>query len=171
MGYGFQTPGDVADTMMRIAGFTPRTVLEPSSGIGNLVVAAKIAFPDADITSVELDADYCREQRQRGFVVTCADFFSFDDPDTKYDLVVANPPHSPMLVGYEMMERLAVFSCRIIAIMPWLWMINSQSRHEKWRPHLRSVTQLPRSTFPGARIQTAIFDVDLSRKFGFTRYK
>lgn len=171
MGYGFQTPPDVAATMMRMVGFTPRTVLEPSSGIGNLVSAAKTAFPDAEITSVESDAEYCREQRRRGFDVTCADFFSFDEPDTKYDLVVANPPHSPMLVGYGMMDRLAAFSCRIVVIMPWLWMINSQSRHERWRPHLRGVTHLPRNTFPGARIQTAIFDVDLSRRFDFTRYR
>jgi len=85
-------------------------------------------------------------------------------------LVVANPPHSPMLVGYRIMDRLADFSSRIIAIMPWLWMINSQSRHERWRPRLRGATQLPRSTFPGARIQTAIFDVDLSKKFSFTKY-
>jgi len=169
VGYGFQTPSAVADAMMKMAGFTPCTILEPSSGVGNLVVAAKNAFPGAEITSVESDAEYCRDQRQRGFDVICTDFFNYE-PDTKYDLVVANPPHSPMLVGYKMMDRLAAFSSRIIVIMPWLWMINSQSRHEKWRPHLRGVTHLPRSTFPGARIQTAIFDVDLSRKFSFTRY-
>jgi len=175
MGYGFQTPPVVADRMMVIAAEdavsqAPLSVLEPCSGLGSLVVAARHAFPKARVDSFELDADYCREQQRLVGDVVQADFFQLPTPAEKYDLVVANPPHSPMLQGYEMMDRLATFSDRIVVIMPWLWLINSQARHETWRPHIRRAVQLPRSTFPGARIQTAIFDVDLSRRFEYTLY-
>ncbi len=50
MGYGFQTPPAIADAMMAAVGFTPRTVLEPCPGAGNLISAAKDAFPDAGST-------------------------------------------------------------------------------------------------------------------------
>lgn len=170
MGYGFQTPANVADAMMALVDFRPRTILEPCSGQGNLTAAAAKVFPDARIVSIEVDGDYCREQAKAGFSVSKADFFEVPLPDLKYDLVVANPPHSPMAVGYRMMDRLADFSDRMVVIMPWLWLINSQARHEKWRQHIRKAIHLPRSTFPGARIQTAVFDIDLLNIYEYTRY-
>lgn len=169
MGYGFQTPPDVAAAMLALADREPATILEPCSGRGTLVAAAKAAFPRAEITSIELDEEYCREQAAAGLRVAQSDFFSLPTPSRKYDLVVANPPHSPMAVGYRMMDRLRDFADRMIVIMPWLWLINAQSRHERWRPHVRNAVHLPRSAFPGARIQTAIFDIDLLNRYGHTR--
>jgi len=169
--YGFQTPADVADRMAALAATErPRRILEPCSGRGVLVSAARRTFPNAEITSVEISEGYCREQRKAGFRVARRDFFEMSPPDRKYDLVLANPPHSPMVVGYKMMDQLAEFSDRMVVIMPWLWLINSQARHEKWRKRIRTAIHLPRSTFPGARIQTAIFDIDLMNEHEYTRY-
>jgi len=169
--YGFQTPSDVADRMVALAvGERPRRILEPCSGSGSLVAAARRVLPDAEIASVEVSGGYCRQQRENGFTVTQGDFFDVPPPAEKYDLVLANPPHSPMAIGYKMMDRLADFADRMVVIMPWLWLINSQARHEKWRRHIRAAIHLPRSTFPGARIQTAIFDIDLLELHEYTRY-
>lgn len=170
--YGFQTPSGVADRMVGLwdSQEHPRRILEPCSGRGTLVTAARRVFADAEIVSVEISEGYCLEQQQAGFQVINGDFFELDPPSRKYDLVIANPPHSPMAMGYKMMDRLVDFSDRMVVIMPWLWLINSQARHEKWREHIRTAIHLPRSTFPGARIQTAIFDIDLLNVYEYTRY-
>jgi hypothetical protein len=54
-----------------------------------------------------------------------------------------------MAVGYRMMDRLCFADCMIV-IMPWLWLINAQSRHDRWRPHVKNAVHLPRSAFSGA---------------------
>jgi methylase of polypeptide subunit release factors len=75
MGYGFQTPPEVAAAMLALADREPATILEPCSGRGTLVAAAKAAFPRAEITSVEIDGEYCREQAAAGLRVAQLDFF------------------------------------------------------------------------------------------------
>ena len=100
--------------MLALADREPATILEPCSGRGTLVAAAKAAFPRAEITSIEIDGEYCREQAAAGLSVAQTDFFSLLAPGRKYDLVVANPPHSPMAVGYRMMDRLRACSSKRI---------------------------------------------------------
>ena len=166
--YGFQTPLSVAEQMVDLIDFDPKTILEPSSGTGNLLKVAKKKYPFVQYSSIEIDSEYCKIQNEEnGFSVHCSDFFYVEIPERKFDLVLTNPPHSPMEVGYKMIERLRLFSDRIIAIMPWLWIINSWKRWENWKPYIRQINHLPRSVFPGSRIQTAIFDIDLSKSFSF----
>ena len=113
-----------------------RTVLEPTPGLGNLVAALK----------------------DRGFTVTAPD--NFFDIDGSFDAVVMNPPFTPMKQGYEILYRAMDMTDHIIALMPWLSIINSERRSRdimKWG--LRSITHLPRNTFKGARVQTCILDM------------
>lgn len=53
MGYGFQTPPAVADRMVAMAAedasVFPLSILEPCSGLGSLVAAARRAFPKARV--------------------------------------------------------------------------------------------------------------------------
>jgi len=108
-----------------------RTILEPTPGEGNLVRALN----EYNVTAP-------------------VDFWTTEG---KYDAVVMNPPFSPMAVGYQVLYRCMEMTDIIIAVMPWLTLINSEKRTKaikEWG--LKSVTHLPRKAFPGARVQCCI---------------
>lgn len=166
MSYGFQTPIPVIQQMLALVDFAPNKLLEPTSGEGRIILAALEKWENIKYTSLEIDSNYCQIQRDLGIEVQCIDFVEWEL--VSHDLVLANLPHTPMEVGYKMMDRLGECCSRIIVIMPWLWLINSKKRWDKWKKHLKTAINLPRSTFPGSRIQTAIFDLDLSKTFSET---
>jgi hypothetical protein len=113
------------------------TVLEPTPGQGNLVKALV----------------------EEGYHVTAPnDFWSVAG---RFDAVVMNPPFSPMAQGYQILFAVMEMSDVIIALMPWLTLINAKGRTETIRQFgLRSVTHLPRDAFPGSRVQTCILYLD-----------
>jgi hypothetical protein len=124
------------------------TVLEPTPGEGKLVRAAE----------------------RKGFEVTApTDFWELKKG--YYDAIVMNPPFSPMIEGYRILYACLDRSDHIIALMPWLTLINSEKRTEDlFQFGLESVTHLPRNVFPGARVQTCI--LELHRGYtGFTEFK
>jgi len=107
----------------------PDTILEPTVGKGNLVRAIHKRYPSTTIH-------------------TPTDFFEFDE---HVDVVVGNPPFSPMSVGYDILERCFGLS------MPWLSVINSEKRTEMYRDQgLCKVIHLPRKAFSGSRVQTCV---------------
>jgi hypothetical protein len=109
------------------------TVLEPTPGQGNLVKALE----------------------EEGYhVIAPKDFWSVSG---RFDAVVMNPPFSPMAQGYEILFAVMEMSDVIIALMPWLTLINAKGRTQIIRQFgLRAVTHLPRDAFPGSRVQTCI---------------
>ena len=134
----FQTRQDVCEYMAGLVPSDACSILEPTPGIGNLVMALE----------------------QRGFTVDAPDDFWSIDTTEKYDCVVMNPPFSPMLVGYKILYRCMDITDSIVALMPWLTLINSQKRTGDIKDYgLISVTHLPRNVFPGARVQTAILQM------------
>ena len=139
----FQTHPKICDYMV---GLLPvdrgiKTVLEPTPGEGNLVRALQnrkiaVEYPPGDFWTMT--------QQQ-------PDSFDY------YDAVVMNPPFSPMQQGYNILYRCMEMTDVIIALMPWLVLINSETRTKDiFDFGLVSVTHLPRSAFPGARVQTCI---------------
>jgi len=113
-----------------------RWVLEPTPGEGNLVAALM----------------------DHGFAVFAPS--KFEDARGRYDAICMNPPFSPMKRGYDILYQCMEMSNSIIALMPWLALINSQKRTARiieWG--LVSVTHLPRSVFPGARVQCCILEM------------
>lgn len=131
----FQTPDDICSYMVSLIPAGVRSVLEPTPGEGNLVRALT------------------------GYQVTApADFW--DITIGQWDCVVMNPPFSPMQTGYDILFRCMEMTNIIIALMPWLTLINSEKRTQDiigWG--LRSVTHLPRHAFPGARVQCCILEM------------
>lgn len=125
-----------------MASFVPQNckrVLEPTPGIGNLVRAL--------------------ERRQLS-VTAPSNFWSDIDDTERFDCVVMNPPFSPMKIGYEILDRCMTLTGRIVALMPWLVLINGERRTRRLREFgLVSVTHLPRKTFDGARVQCLILDL------------
>ena len=124
----------------------PETILEPTPGKGNLVRVLKSYFPDSKIDAPKDFYDLYMDRK-------------FNNTD-KYDLVFANPPFTPMIKGYEMLEQFTDMSDFIIVIMPWLVLINSEKR-TKWliEKGLCEVRHLPRSAFNGSRVQTCILKI------------
>jgi hypothetical protein len=130
----FQTPDHVCEYMVKLLPKNIVAVLEPTPGEGNLVKAL----------------------RKHNYVVDePVDFFTHKF--TNYDAVVMNPPFTPMTVGYDILYQCMELSDCIIALMPWLTIINSQKRTNDIIDFgLCSITHLPRSVFKGARVQTCI---------------
>jgi type I restriction-modification system DNA methylase subunit len=118
------------------------SILEPTPGEGNLV----------------------RSLEKKGTVTAPQNIFSL--PETSYDWVVANPPFTPMKVGYQILDKCLEISDNLVFLLPWLVIINSERRTRKLQDFgLVSVTHLPRKAFNGARVQTCILEL----KKGYTR--
>lgn len=134
----FQTPEWVCEIMAKmiydISPF-PETILEPTSGEGNLVKAIE-------------------SEHITPFIYTPSNFFEFDK---RVDCIVGNPPFTPMKLGYAILERCFELSDNIIFLMPWLSLINSEKRTELYfNKGLKTITHLPRRAFNGSRVQTCI---------------
>ena len=149
----YQTPSNVVSYMKSLIPEGVKTVLEPTPGMGNIVKA------------LESDYDVCAPK----------DFFLLD-PEMRFDCVVMNPPFSApsailenapeefkvkgMRVGYQFLVSCMEKSDRVIALMPWFTISDSDVRLRYLKSYgLRSVTALPRRTFRYARIQTCILEL------------
>lgn len=131
----FQTPAEVCDYMAGLLPSTVNTVLEPTPGQGNLVRS----LANFKVTAPE-------------------DFWKVSG---RFDAVVMNPPFSPMMLGYKILYQTMEMSDIIIALMPWLVIINSDKRtNDILKFGLKSITHLPRSTFKNARVQTCILELN-----------
>ena len=132
----FQTPDFCVKYMCSLIPENIKTVLEPTPGIGNIV-----------------------KELEKNYTVTAP--IDFWDVDGKFDAIVMNPPFSPMLVGYKILYKCMEMSDNIIALLPWLVMINSEKRTKDVIDFgLKSITHLPRNTFPGARVQCCILEMN-----------
>lgn len=136
----FQTPPIICDLMVsRINGY-PKTILEPTSGNGNIVNAITKRFSRSEIIT-----PLCFENLKIREV----------------DQVIANPPFSPMVRGYKMVERFFKFSDNLIVLLPYNALIDSDSRTEFYiEKGLKEVLHLPRRTFRGSRVQSCILVFD-----------
>ena len=132
----FQTPHKICKYMTDYLPSNAGKILEPTPGVGNLV----------------------KSLQEKGDVIAPIDFFKL--PQDRYDWIVMNPPFSPMKKGYEILYRCMDLSNNIIALMPWLTMINSHKRTQDILIFgLVSITHLPRNVFKGSRVQTCILEM------------
>lgn len=149
----FQTPPEVCRYMASLIG-EARTVLEPTKGKGNLVKAIQ---------------DY-------GYHVTAPDDYFLLGKDLYFDAVCMNPPFSlpsliidnapssfkdkGMKVGYRILTECMERTNKVIALMPWFTISDSDVRLRYLKKYgLVSLTALPRKTFEYARIQTVIIEL------------
>lgn len=132
----FQTPPDVCEYMASFLPANAGKILEPTPGKGNLVYALMY----------------------RGEVIAPSDFNTLSSD--RYDWIVMNPPFTPVSKGYEILYKCMEMSDNIVALMPYLTIINSQKRTKNILDFgLRSITHLPRSIFNGSRVQTCILEM------------
>lgn len=140
----FQTPPKICDFMVRLVPqYRNVKVLEPTHGKGNLVTAIKAYLPEVNLTAPD-------------------DFFKMAHDD--FDWIIMNPPFSPMTVGYQILNRCMGMSHNIVALMPWLTIINSDKRAKDLVSFgIRQIVHLPRNSFYGSRVQCCI--IVLQRQF------
>jgi len=142
-GNNFQTPINICKYMVS---FLPKdkelSVLEPTPGKGNLVKELKnyskniIVHETENFDNINLNINY-------------------------FDYIVMNPPFSPMKQGYEILYKCMNLTNNIIALMPYLTIINGEKRTNDIMDYgLKSITHLPRSTFKGSRVQTCILEME-----------
>lgn len=141
----FQTPDWICEEMVKMIPPHVITVLEPTPGCGNLVKALN------------------------GYIVTAPENFCI--VGGKFDAIVMNPPFSPMMQGYRILFRCMEMTDNIIALMPWLTIINSEKRTRAIMEFgLKSIIHLPRNVFRGARVQCCI--LNMQRYFNkYTEFK
>ena len=130
----FQTPESICKYMVNLLPHGVKTVLEPTAGDGNIVKVL------------------------HGYSVTApVDFWMTGG---RFDAVVMNPPFTPMSEGYRIFFKCLEMSDVVIALMPWLTIINSGNRTRRIIEYgLKSVTHLPRNTFKGSRVQTCVLEM------------
>ena len=147
---GFQTPDWCCKYMASQIPRGCQSILEPTPGNGGLVRA----ILERNLPQPELPH----------FHVTAPERFE-DIPDvSRFDCVVMNPPFANGQ-GIRILERCMAMSDYIIALMPWLALINSSKRLKMLMNFgLRSVVNLPRNTFPGSRVQTCILVMEKGYK-------
>ena len=163
-GLDYQTPIDVARYMASLVPIECVTVLEPTPGLGNLVMALK---------------------ERSFFVIAPDDYFLFQKQ--KVDAVVMNPPFSAkyavldnakadyskygMRLGYMLLQEATEMADTVICLMPWFTISDSDVRLRSLKEFgLVSVTALPRKTFKYARVQTCILHLQKGFK-GKTEFK
>ena len=113
------------------------SILEPTPGKGNMVSILK----------------------QHGDVITPNNFWDLLEND-RYEWICMNPPFTPMKTGYEILYRCMEMSDNIIALMPWLTIINGEKRTKDIMNFgLKSVTHLPRKVFNGSRVQCCVLEM------------
>ncbi len=135
-GNNFQTPERICQYMASLLPIDAGLILEPTAGRGNLVKALS----------------------KHGDVFVPDDFYNMTQ--NKFDWIVMNPPFTPMKKGYEILYKCMDMSDNIIALMPYLTIINGEKRTSdimNWG--LKSITHLPRSIFKGSRVQTCILEM------------
>jgi type I restriction-modification system DNA methylase subunit len=138
----FQTHPSVCSYMVSLmpVGYCGK-ILEPTAGEGNLVKALA----------------------GKGVIIAPKDFFNMQKE--QFDWVVMNPPFSPMKLGYKILYASMEMSNNIIALMPWLTIINGEKRtRDLINFGLKTVIHLPRKVFKGARVQCCILELQKGYK-------
>jgi len=133
----FQTPPPICYEMVSMLPDGVVTVIEPTPGEGNIVRAL---------------------ENRGGYEITAPmDFWKVSG---SFDAAVMNPPFTPMEEGYKILYAVMEMCDVIVALMPWLTIINSKKRSRDIKRYgLVSVTHLPRHVFMGSRVQTCILNM------------
>ena len=135
----FQTPEWVCEIMVKMLPNVKNLVLEPTKGEGNLV----------------------KTLRSYGHFIYAPDDVWNMNELMEFDAVVMNPPFTPMDLGYKILYKMMTKADIVIALMPWLTIINSEKRTKDILDFgLKSITHLPRNVFKGSRVQTCILNME-----------
>ena len=146
----------VAEKMVGLIDFEPKLVLEPSIGDGNLVKALWDRFPECKVIGYDIEETILKDDR---LTFIKQDFLTAEI-NIDVDLILSNPPFTPMTMAYKFFDKCVNIQKRGIYLIPYLFLINSSGRPKKYSQEfdLKNVINLPRSVFKNSRIQSCILD-------------
>ncbi|WP_419184821.1 methyltransferase [Botrimarina mediterranea] len=113
----FPTPQPVIAEMLEYAGIEPaHTVLEPSCGKGDIVLAIEREEPQANVTAIEQNHSLAEVLAAKDIEAEFTDFLTHHE---KYDRIVMNPPFEK---GADILHVRHAYSClaeqgRLVAVM------------------------------------------------------
>lgn len=135
----------------------PKLVLEPSIGEGNLVKALWRRFPNVKVIGYDIEDMPLKDNRlifyKQNFLSANINYVS--------DLILSNPPFTPMTLSYKFFDKCINIQKRGIYILPYLFLINSTNRPKYYSQiiNIKNIIHLPRNVFKNSRIQCCILDV------------
>lgn len=155
----FQTPPDVAASMVEsveIEDEAVKRILEPSAGLGRLIDAARMRWPRADISAIEIEPKLTGElydQLRPGVDLLQRDFLQQTPLGLGlFDVILMNPPfHMRSDIKHILHARSFLRpGGRLAAIC-----MNTHHREQRLRPLCASWEVLPPSTFAetGTRVE------------------
>ena len=135
----------------------PKLVLEPSIGQGNLVKALWRKFPNTKVIAYDIMDSPLKDDR---LIFYKQDFLSANIDYTP-DLILSNPPFTPMTLSYQFFNKCIKIQKRGIYILPYLFLINSTNRPKIYSKNIniKNIIHLPRSIFKNSRIQCCILNI------------
>lgn len=151
----FVTPDDVCSRVVDYLSIEEnKTILEPSTGTGNLVNALLKGGANKElITAVELNSELVNVARNRlNIPVVQSCFLDYAKSTTdRFDYIVMNPPYSRNRAKHHVNNAVSLLNegGRLIAIVPVTF------KHEL----AYEVEFLPADTFTGTKIQTKIIEI------------
>lgn len=154
----YQTPAPVCNYMVNLIASQKQdiTVLEPTPGNFNLVNAI-----------VRAGYQCIFPRKNHDFWLANCNLKN----NARYDYILMNPPFNPIADLIRFVCRATELSDNVIMLLPWNYIINSENRLKSLKSFgIVSITNLPRITFPNARVQTCI--IQLKKEYiGVTEFK
>lgn len=165
----YQTPLHIASYMaslVRGGSF----IFEPTPGNGNLVRVLRV-----NGNTVGYPTDNYFDMREMFLESDIYDCVVMNAPFSSKSADLTNAPQKyldakGMMFGYVMLTEMMLKVDKVIALVPWFTISDSDVRLRRLKRYgLKSVTLLPRKTFDYARIQTVVLDLEKGYK-GETKF-
>lgn len=164
----YPTPAGVIESLFEIIGdeidwIDEPKILEPSAGVGGLVLAIRERYPDARITAIEIDPINVAIMQGKGIEAIEADFEKTNWED-EFDLVIMNPPFDGVACArhfnhaYRAMKKHGALACilpsaimhRATSVESVATMMDTINRHGE-------IMELPSKSFaPLTNVETFI---------------
>jgi predicted RNA methylase len=165
----FDSPPDVVARVIELAQIAPgMMVLEPSAGIGNLVLGAEAA--GGKVAAYEVDADRLHRCKDRCLLVGGIHLTDFllAKPAPVFDRVVMNPPFAKQLDVAHVMRAFDFLRMggRLVSVMSTSFQFRPTKSAEQFRDFLASVNAevepLPNGAFKdsGTMVNSVIVSFD-----------
>lgn len=154
----FPTPKVVVERMLQLAHIEPgMTILEPSSGKGNIVDLIKLYHPTCSLSVIEINHTLRQILKAKGYNLVGTDFLEHKE---RYSLVLMNPPFDQDIKHVRHAYSLLNSGGRLVAIMsesPFFRMDKESIAFRNWLDEVNGTSEkLPDGSFLESERSTGV---------------
>ncbi|MBQ2508275.1 MAG: peptide chain release factor N(5)-glutamine methyltransferase [Bacteroidales bacterium] len=119
-----ETEEMVLQTIQQLQATPPHTILDLCTGSGCIAIALAKAFPQADVTAVDLSSEALKKAKENAEANHVAIRLLQDDllsptlPLERYDLIVSNPPYIPLSESASMDKNVTAHEPHMALFVP-----------------------------------------------------